>query len=95
MAMFEHNSEKFGYINIDDIEGVQKALSKLGFDPGKIDGVDGPNTQKAVRAFQAHASIDIDGKIGKQTRKALADKLSEKAKPPAEKPAETLAENPK
>lgn len=80
MATFEHNSEKFGYLNLDDFDGVQKALSKLGFDPGTIDGVDGPNTQKAVRAFQAHASIGIDGKIGTQTRKALADQLSEKAR---------------
>ena len=80
MATFEHNSEKFGYINLDDLDGVQKALSKLGFDPGKIDGIDGPNTQKAVRAFQAHALIDIDGKVGKVTRKALSDELSEKAK---------------
>lgn len=80
MATFEHNSDKFGYLNLDDFDGVQKALSKLGFDPGKIDGVDGPNTQQAVRAFQAHASIDIDGKIGKQTRKALADELGAQAK---------------
>ena len=80
MAAFEHNSEKFGYLNLDDFDGVQKALSKLGFDPGKIDGIDGPNTQKAVRAFQAHATIGIDGKVGKQTRKALADELNEKAK---------------
>jgi peptidoglycan hydrolase-like protein with peptidoglycan-binding domain len=80
MAMFEHNSEKFGYINLDDFDGVQKALSKLGFDPGKIDGKDGPNTQKAVRAFQAHASIKIDGKVGKETRTALAHELAEKAK---------------
>lgn len=79
MATFEHNSEKFGYLNLDDFDGVQKALSKLGFDPGAIDGVDGPNTQKAVRAFQAHASIGIDGTIGKQTRKALADELSKQA----------------
>ena len=79
MAQFEHNSEKFGYLNLDEIEGVQKALSKLGFDPGKIDGIDGPNTQKAVRAFQAHASIGIDGKVGKQTRQALVDELGAKA----------------
>ena len=79
MAQFEHNSQKFGYLNLDDLEGVQKALSKLGFDPGKIDGVDGPNTQKAVRAFQAHATIDIDGKVGKQTRQALKDELASKS----------------
>jgi peptidoglycan hydrolase-like protein with peptidoglycan-binding domain len=80
MAQFEHNSEKFGYVNLDDLDGVQKALSKLGFDPGKIDGIDGPNTQRAVRAFQAHASIDIDGKVGKQTRKAIKDELEEKSR---------------
>jgi peptidoglycan hydrolase-like protein with peptidoglycan-binding domain len=79
MAQFEHNSEKFGYLNLDDIEGVQKALTKLGFDPGKIDGIDGPNTQKAVRAFQAHALIGIDGKVGKQTRQALIDELGAKS----------------
>lgn len=80
MAAFEHNSEKFGYLNLDDFDGVQKALSKLGFDPGKIDGIDGPNTQKAVRAFQAHATIGVDGKVGKQTRKAIADELEAKSK---------------
>jgi peptidoglycan hydrolase-like protein with peptidoglycan-binding domain len=79
MAQFEHNSEKFGYLNLDELDGVQKALSKLGFDPGKIDGIDGPNTQKAVRAFQAHASINIDGKVGKQTRQALLDELRMKS----------------
>lgn len=79
MANFEHNSEKFGYLNLDEIKGVQQALSKLGFDPGKIDGIDGPNTQKAVRAFQAHASIGIDGKVGKVTRKAIADELAQKS----------------
>ena len=83
MAQFEHNSEKFGYLNLDDVEGVQRALSKLGFDPGKIDGLDGPNTQRAVRAFQAHALIDIDGRVGKQTREALVDELRAKAAAPA------------
>ena len=79
MANFEHNSDKFGYLNLDEIKGVQQALSKLGFDPGKIDGIDGPNTQKAVRAFQAHASIGIDGQVGKVTRKAIAAELTEKS----------------
>ena len=75
MAEFEHNSEKFGYINLDDLEGAQKALAKLDYDPGTIDGLDGPKTQKAVRAFQAHASIQVDGKVGPETRQALVDEL--------------------
>lgn len=79
MADFEHNSEKFGYLNLDDLEHVQKALSALGHDPGKIDGKDGPNTQKAVREFQASASIKIDGIVGPETRGALVTALDAKA----------------
>lgn len=79
MSDFEHNSETFGYINLEDFDGVQTALAKLGFDPGKADGKDGPNTQKAVRAFQAHASIGIDGIVGPETRQALVDELGRRA----------------
>jgi peptidoglycan hydrolase-like protein with peptidoglycan-binding domain len=79
MSQFEHNSEKFGYLNLEDLAHVQKALVALGFDPGKIDGIDGPNTQKAVRAFQAHATIGIDGKVGPQTRTALLDALTKQS----------------
>jgi zinc D-Ala-D-Ala carboxypeptidase len=79
MAQYEHNSKKFGYLNLEELDSVQKALSQLGFDPGKIDGKDGPNTQKAVRAFQAHASIKIDGIVGPETRGALVKELAEKS----------------
>ena len=82
MAEFEHNSEKFGYLNLEDMEHVQKALSALGYDPGKIDGKDGPNTQKAVREFQASASIKIDGIVGSETRGALVTRLDQEATPP-------------
>ncbi|CAN5706697.1 hypothetical protein BH11MYX4_BH11MYX4_09050 [soil metagenome] len=86
MAEYEHNSEKFGYINLEELEGVQDALTKLGYEPGKVDGKDGPNTQKAVREFQAHASIQIDGIMGPVTRQALVDELAAKSEdaPPAE-----------
>jgi hypothetical protein len=86
MSDFEHNSEKFGYINLEDLEGVQDALTKLGYDPGKVDGKDGPNTQKAVREFQASASIKIDGIVGPNTRQALVDELASKSEdaPPIE-----------
>lgn len=86
MSDFEHNSEKFGYINLEDLEGVQDALTKLGYDPGKVDGKDGPNTQKAVREFQAHVTIKIDGIVGPDTRQALVDELASKAEdvPPIE-----------
>jgi peptidoglycan hydrolase-like protein with peptidoglycan-binding domain len=79
MSAYEHNSDKFGYINLEDFDGVQTALKHLGFDPGEADGKDGPRTQKAVRAFQAQATIRIDGIVGPETRQALVDQLASKA----------------
>ena len=75
MAHFEHNSEQVGYLNLETLEGVQEALKSLGFDPGKVDGRNGPKTQDAVRAFQAHATIKIDGIVGDETRGALVSAL--------------------
>lgn len=82
MSAYEHNSDKFGYINLEDFDGVQDALTKLGYDPGKVDGKDGPNTEKAVREFQAAASIKIDGIVGPDTRQALVDELAKQSADP-------------
>lgn len=81
MPQFEHNSEKFGYINLESLSGVQKALKDLGHDPGGVDGKDGPNTQHAVRSFQASLSIKIDGIVGPETRQSLMDELQKAAAP--------------
>lgn len=75
MAKYEHNSDRFGYLNLETVDGVQTALKSLGFDPGKVDGKDGPSTQNAVRQFQARATIKIDGIVGEQTRSALMNEL--------------------
>ena len=77
MAEFEHNSEKFGYINIDELEGVQSALTKLGYQPGAADGKDGPKTQGAVRKFQTDTSIRVDGIAGPETKATLASTLQQ------------------
>jgi zinc D-Ala-D-Ala carboxypeptidase len=79
MPQFEHNSEKFGYINLESLAGVQKALTHLGHDAGAPDGKDGPTTQKAVREFQASMSIKIDGIVGPQTRRSLMDELQKQS----------------
>jgi peptidoglycan hydrolase-like protein with peptidoglycan-binding domain len=75
MAEFEHNSEKYGYVSLDDLEGVQNALIKLGYDPGTADGKDGPKTQGAVKSFQTDVNIQVDGIAGPNTKTAMITQL--------------------
>jgi peptidoglycan hydrolase-like protein with peptidoglycan-binding domain len=79
MATFEHNSKAFGYLFLDELEGVQQALTLLGYKPGTADGKDGPNTQRAVRAFQTAVKIGVDGIAGPETKAALVVALEQKA----------------
>jgi peptidoglycan hydrolase-like protein with peptidoglycan-binding domain len=75
MSKYEHNSDHFGYLNLEDFAHVQTALAKLGYDPGSLDGKDGPDTKRAVRAFQAAATIAVDGIVGPDTKQALVAAL--------------------
>lgn len=51
--------------------GVQRALARLGFDPGAQDGVPGPKTTAAIHAFQLQRGLTPDGIYGPNTRAAL------------------------
>lgn len=55
----------------EGVKWVQWQLDRLGYAPGKIDGIFGAATDKAVRAFQKAAKLAIDGIVGTNTRKAL------------------------
>ena len=46
-----------------DVEQLEAALSRLGFDPGPIDGVFTTETQTAVLAWQASVGADTDGVV--------------------------------
>jgi murein L,D-transpeptidase YcbB/YkuD len=50
---------------------IQKALAAKGIDPGTVDGVYGPHTGAAVRAFQMTNGLTPDGEVGPATAKAL------------------------
>lgn len=54
-----------------DIRKIQQALKDLGYDPGYIDGKDGPMTRRAVVAFQRAHGLDPDGIVGPATIAAL------------------------
>jgi peptidoglycan hydrolase-like protein with peptidoglycan-binding domain len=48
---------------------LQSILKSLGpaFDPGPIDGIFGPHTESAVKAFQTFMNITVDGEVGPVT----------------------------
>jgi N-acetylmuramoyl-L-alanine amidase len=59
----------------DDIAGLQRRLMDLGFDCERVDGIFGPDTERALREFQRNVGITADGTCGPRTFKAL-DQLS-------------------
>src|SRR5262249_6134238 len=56
-------------------QGLQKALKKLGYDPGAIDGISGPKTKAAIQKFQQANGLSADGIAGPKTQAALAKAL--------------------
>ena len=52
-------------------KGIQARLANLGYKPGPVDGVFGPKTTRAIRAFQNNLGLKNDGIAGPKTRDAL------------------------
>ncbi|MFL6417350.1 MAG: peptidoglycan-binding protein [Bryobacteraceae bacterium] len=59
------------------IRDAQHALKDKGFDPGPVDGVDGPATRAAVKKYQTQQNISADGVLGPKTLDALGVKHQE------------------
>ncbi len=56
------------------IAGVQQRLNNLGINTGPVDGIRGPNTESAVKAFQQIFGLKVDGKPGQgETQPKLVD----------------------
>lgn len=55
----------------DDVAMLQERLNALGFDAGREDGIFGPDTADAVRAFQREYGVDEDGIFGPNSLAAL------------------------
>ena len=58
------------------IEGVQMALTALGYDLGTPDGVAGPATEAAIRAYQGEESLPVTGQVDPVLIESLNRKAS-------------------
>jgi N-acetylmuramoyl-L-alanine amidase len=56
----------------DDVRDLQARLGALGFDAGRVDGIFGPRTARALREFQSNYGIPGDAIVGRSTLQALA-----------------------
>jgi len=54
-----------------DIRKAQQALMNKGHNPGSVDGVMGPRTREAIKAFQSANGLTETGKLDAQTAEKL------------------------
>ena len=59
----------------EDVRALQVDLNRLGYACGEVDGIFGPKTNTAVRAFQRDHGLEVDGVVGEKTRAALEEAL--------------------
>jgi peptidoglycan hydrolase-like protein with peptidoglycan-binding domain len=83
----------------EDIKKVQEALKAKGQDPGPIDGIMGPKTQAALRAFQEANGLKPTGRLDDQTAAKLGVETpttakKKEAKEPAAKEAKKQTKEP-
>jgi uncharacterized protein (TIGR02594 family) len=67
------------------VRDLQRRLRELGYNPGPVDGIFGPRTEAAVRAFQRDSKLVADGIVGPCTRANLqTPQLHEASRRPAQ-----------
>lgn len=77
----------------EDTKKLQEALKAKGQDPGPIDGVMGPKTRSALKAFQEASGLKGTGRVDDQTAeklgiekpKSMAKEMKKEAKEPMAK----------
>jgi peptidoglycan hydrolase-like protein with peptidoglycan-binding domain len=68
----EEKAEKKAPANgSEDIKKLQEALKAKGQDPGPVDGILGPKTRGAIKAFQEASGVKATGRLDDQTAQKL------------------------
>lgn len=75
LASLEINST--AAIDDPEVRDIQTRLQNLGYSPGPIDGLLGPQTEAAIREFQMARGLIVDGVVGPQTWSALEQSVTE------------------
>ena len=57
-----------------EVVAIQKRLVELSYSINNIDGDFGPETERAVKNFQADKGLEVDGIVGSATYRALMNK---------------------
>lgn len=65
----------------EDVAELQERLGSLGFDAGRVDGIFGPDTGRALEEFQANGGLTADGICGPDTIAALERLAARQAGP--------------
>lgn len=60
------------------VAGAQRLLGMLGYEAGRVDGVAGKGTNKALSTFLSAAGIQSENKVGNQVYQALAAEIRAK-----------------
>ena len=61
------------------IQDIQMSLKNADLYQGKVDGILGPRTRKAIEAFQEQNGLKVDGKVGPKTWASLKGHFSSPA----------------
>lgn len=62
--------------SIGSVRDIQLCLKNAGFYGGKIDGVKGKQTKRAIKDFQESNGLKVDGVVGSKTWKTLSKYMS-------------------
>lgn len=76
------------------MKDIQQALKNAGYYDGKIDGIKGKGTRKAIRDFQKANGLKVDGVVGSRTWDVLSNHLSAAPEAPAPASAPAPAASP-
>lgn len=58
---------------LDQVVELERLLIKLGFEPGKADGLIDGETRSAIRSFQELADLAVDGEPSQELLEALRE----------------------